>query len=111
MMVVRILSISFGLDSSDPVLALLSFSISSAVCYLAFLLWLTFASGGSVINMLIILCQASMVSLPVLALVYGFNHFFQFAEINVLVDIVISTVAAILAYIFNYRLWKYHAKT
>lgn len=110
MMAVRIVSIGFGIYSSDPLLALILFSISSACCYLAFLLWLTSASGGSPVNMLGLLCQVTMISMLVLLAVHGFDYLEIFVESNTLSNFFISILAMFFAYFLNYRVWRHYVK-
>ncbi|RBO85744.1 lipopolysaccharide biosynthesis protein [Marinomonas aquiplantarum] len=111
MMSVRIVSIGLGVYISDPVLALLAFSVSSSACYLAFLLWLTTVSGGSSVRMVVILCQAAMVSVLVLVSVDGFNYFYMIRGGSALIDVFISSMAMLVAYGVNYKVWKSYVKT
>lgn len=110
MMTVRVVSIGFGVYTSDPLLALFAFSLSSAACYLVFLLWLTVASGGCAVKMLMILCQATIVSSFVLLAVYGFNYFIKLESSRVLIDLLISAIVVALAYLVNYKIWKNNVK-
>ena len=111
MMVVRIISIGLGVYLSDPVPALLSFSISSACCYLVFLLWLTSSSGGSAIKLLGILFQAFIISMLVLLTEYDFDYFEVLFESNSNINIFTSILAMFAAYFLNYKLWRHHVKT
>ncbi|MFG1490095.1 hypothetical protein ABMA58_12670, partial [Oceanospirillum sp. HFRX-1_2] len=108
-MSVRVISIAFGAYKSDPLLALIAFSFSSAACYLLFLIWLTRESGGSAIKMIKILCQAAIVSSLVL-LVCFFNYFAILEDSRVLIDLLMSVVFVVLAYLLNYKIWNNNVK-
>lgn len=110
MMAVRVGSIVFGVHVSDSLIALKLFSGLSAVCYFCFLLWLTMASAGRPVRMVVMLMRTLAISATIPLVIFVTTLFDEDILKAGMPVVIVSLVAMLCVYFINHKTWRYFGK-
>lgn len=110
MMAVRVGSIVFGVQVSDPVIALKLFSGLSAACYFCFLLWLTMASAGRPVRMVNMLIRTLAISATIPFVIFVITLFDEEMLQAGTSVVIVSLLTTLCVYLINHISWRYFGK-